>query len=302
MTTGMLLCASLGIGCQSTATMQRSSATPVAGISPACYETVEETGRWQSPYHLMSTPQLVRAERAADRPVGAVARAQKPEVLPPPSTGSDPLPGPGPAALAPAGPVAGPGVDASPELAGPPDVQLSLWQRCKKKMQAKWCGYAEEFIAPPLGHWAYEHGRTQVANGEAARMVLYHYDFEQCGARLTLRGRDQLAKMEEMLPQNFFPIVIERTPNMPGLAEARRLGVLQELSHGSFPVPPERVVIGPPLTPGLRGVEAEVINRSLMYNTRIGGAPLPPSQDVGVSNLYVPGGVGTGPAGGLLPQ
>ena len=49
------------------------------------------------------------------------------------------------------------------------------WRR--RKLQAKMFGYPEEFQPRPLGSALYDHGRTMVANGAAARLVLYRYDF-----------------------------------------------------------------------------------------------------------------------------
>jgi hypothetical protein len=95
-----------------------------------------------------------------------------------------------------------------------------------------------------------------VANGNASRAVFYHYDFEDGGAALNVRGRDKLAKLAYMLPSSFSPIVIERTPRTPGLDEQRRSLLVAELSTARFCVPAERVVIGPPIAEGLTGVEA----------------------------------------------
>src|SRR5260370_2618585 len=136
-------------------------------------------------------------------------------------------------------------------------------------------GYAEEFEAVPLGYDVHLSMRTQVVNGEAARMVLYHYDFVDKGSKLNLRGKDQLAKMAGMLDHNFFPIVIERTPTNPALAEARRLAVLNELAAGPFPVPPMRVVIGQPPATGLQGREAILIYQNLIRQTTTPAIPSP---------------------------
>jgi hypothetical protein len=94
-----------------------------------------------------------------------------------------------------------------------------------------------------------------VANGNAARMVFYNYDFLEGSNKLNIRGHDKLVKISRMLPTNFFPIVVERTPSNPELAEQRRAGLLAELVNSRFPVPPERVVIGPPIAAGLAGFE-----------------------------------------------
>jgi uncharacterized membrane protein YgcG len=156
------------------------------------------------------------------------------------------------------------------------------------KMQAKMWGYPEEFGAPPLGGTIHQHFRTMVANGEAARMVLYHYDFLGGRDALNLRGRDQLAKIAAMLGHNSFPIIIERTPENPALAEARRLAVLNVLAHNAIPVGPDRVVIGPAIATGMSGVEAELINQYFLFNLTSQATPLPPT------SITTTGGFGGG--------
>jgi hypothetical protein len=161
-------------------------------------------------------------------------------------------------------------------------------------------GYPEEFNEWPLGSALYAHGRTQVANGNAARMVLYRYDFVEGSPQLNLRGRDKLAKMARMLPISFAPLVIERTPATPGLDAQRRTAMLAELADSPFPIPPERVVIGPPIANGLTGVEAVTI-----YGNQLGALQQGSAANVGgfsgaqgfdASGLS--GGAGSGGAGG----
>jgi hypothetical protein len=114
----------------------------------------------------------------------------------------------------------------------------------------------------------YQNFKVQVANGDAARMALYQYDFVEGGDALNFHGKDKLARIAAMLPTNFCPIVIERLPCTPALAEARRIVVLNELAHGSFPVPGERVVVGAPIPAGLSGREGEIIYQNLLDQTR----------------------------------
>jgi hypothetical protein len=128
-------------------------------------------------------------------------------------------------------------------------------------------------VAPPLGASVYAHYYTHVANGEAARMVLYDYDFVPGGAALNCRGQDRLAQIQALMSHNCYPVVVERTSYCPPLADARRLAVLNELGHGPFPTPPERVVIGPPIAIGLQGVEAEIIYLNLLRQTLNRGLP-----------------------------
>lgn len=144
-------------------------------------------------------------------------------------------------------------------------------QRWHYHTQSVFWGFPSQFQRPPLGYFLRAHGETEVANGTAVRMTLYHYDFVDGSGALNLHGRDQLAKIAAMLPHNFFPIVIERTPGAPGLAESRRLAVLHELAAGPFPIPAERVVIGPSLGDDLRGVEAEIMNFNIMAQDQARG-------------------------------
>ena len=111
-----------------------------------------------------------------------------------------------------------------------------------------------------------------MANGNAARMVFYHYDFVEGTAQLNVRGRDKLVKVAQLLPATFLPVVIERTPSTPGLDEQRRAVLLAELSGSRFPIPPERVVIGPPIAAGLTGYEAIFVYGNQLGALQSGGA------------------------------
>jgi hypothetical protein len=141
-------------------------------------------------------------------------------------------------------------------------------QEFNQRMQECFIGYPGEFAAPPLGAAVDANFRIQVANAEVARTILYHYDFADCSTLLNYRGKEHLGKIIGLLPTNFCPLVIEATPQTPGLDEARRIMVIKELAAFSFPVPPERVVIGTPLTPGLSGREADRIYQNLLNQTQ----------------------------------
>lgn len=130
----------------------------------------------------------------------------------------------------------------------------------KRHLQETFLGYPEEFNEWPLGWALYSHGRTEVANGEAARLIFNHYDFVGDTAELNTRGRDKLTSISAQLNATFAPVIIERNQTVPGLDERRKLSVLNLLAQGPFPVPAERVVIGPAIAPGLRGQEAERVN------------------------------------------
>ena len=123
---------------------------------------------------------------------------------------------------------------------------------------------------PPLGFFMYAAVNTQIANGEAARMVLYHYDFIQANDQLNARGAARLNKIAQLLPQNPFPVVIQQSLENRVLDEARRRTVLRELAKKPFPVAEQRVVIGEPPARGLDGVDAEAIHENLLEQMKSG--------------------------------
>jgi hypothetical protein len=139
-------------------------------------------------------------------------------------------------------------------------------------LQDHFIGYAEEFNEWPLGQAAYAAARPQVANGLAARMVFYHYDFIEGTSQLNVRGRDKLAMVANVLPTTFYPVVVERTPKEPGLDTSRRSTIVAALAKGSFPLPAERVVIGPRIANGMTGVESLLIYGDQLQNLASGGA------------------------------
>jgi hypothetical protein len=188
-----------------------------------------------------------------------------PPVVAPPGLGPgdpDMAPGPGPSGADPLWGTGGP--CAAPGGAGPATPRRRSLMRW---LQECFLGFPDQFEAAPLGQSVYRHYAAHVANGTAVRMALYQYDFVAGCPALNQRGKDQLVKIAAMLARTDFPLVIERTPWEPALAEARRLTVLQELAGCPFPVPPERVVIGPPPGIGLSGVEAERVYRNLLDQT-----------------------------------
>jgi hypothetical protein len=103
-------------------------------------------------------------------------------------------------------------------------------------------------------------------------MVFYRYDFEDGSAKLNVRGRDKLLKVAALLPTTFYPVVIERTPTDPGLAEQRRSLLLAELSGSRIPIPPERILVGPPIAAGMAGVESIFIYGNQLGSLGAAGA------------------------------
>ena len=130
---------------------------------------------------------------------------------------------------------------------------------CKRHLQEHFLGYLEEFNEWPLGSALYALERTQVSNSRTAQQTFYDFDFVGDSATLNLKGRQKMARVATELPRSFTPILIEQTARYPGLAELRRQTMLAELSQGPFPVPPERIIVCPPISTGLSGPEATVL-------------------------------------------
>jgi hypothetical protein len=278
------------------ASAQQAPAAPAALLSP-------EAAKGSGPILTSYRPVGAAAANAAPppRPGGQLPPPML-EIVPAPGAAPAP-PAPGVPLLVPAQPPPGhevpggvpggalpPGVHEGPlppGAAGPgPATPRSFGERFCYWLQDCFLGFPEFFHEPPLGHSVYAHYKTHVANGDAARMVLYRYDFlDGCGG-LNPRGKERLAEIAAMLPKNFCPVVIEPGCE-PGLDQARRMAVLTELGQCPFPIPPQRVVVGKPLAYGMSGPEAAYIYQNLLLQTQRQG---------------VVGGLGGGSIGGTVGQ
>lgn len=130
---------------------------------------------------------------------------------------------------------------------------------------------------PPFGVANQATMHAQIARGEAARMVLYRYDFEPGQAQLTSRGMRQLQKIAELLPRNPFPLLIQPSGQGATLDQKRHATVLGMLAGMPFPVPDQRVVIAHPSTRGLDGLDAELIHENLLQLTSGGSGGATPA-------------------------
>ena len=104
-----------------------------------------------------------------------------------------------------------------------------------------------------------------------------------------------------MVGRTPFPVIVERTPHAPDLAEKRRRAVLGELTALSGTVPADRVLVGRPLATPLQGVEAELVYQNLLRLTESYGTT--PSTGVrggtgGATGGGTAGGAGTGSSTG----
>lgn len=144
-----------------------------------------------------------------------------------------------------------------------------------RRTQGRMLGYPEEFEPKPLGESFHAFGRVMVANGAEARMALYDYDFEPNSPELNARGRDQLSRIAPQLAVSPFALIVERTAADPGLAASRREAVLAEFAAASFPIDPNRVLVGAPMSSGMSGVNAQIVGANAINRVQQAGPPIP---------------------------
>ncbi len=117
-------------------------------------------------------------------------------------------------------------------------------------------GDPDLFAEPPFGSSLNGTFAVMRAKAEPHVYTLYRSDFLVDTSSLTPVGIGRMDRINRTLRGWCGPVIIEPTPDKPGLAEARRDAVLAVLQQGGNPVGPERVVIGPPVAPGLLGTDA----------------------------------------------
>jgi hypothetical protein len=128
----------------------------------------------------------------------------------------------------------------------------------------------------------------QVVKGEAARMVLYHYDFVQgigegdLRTELNARGSRQLRKIARMMQYNAAPLVIEPS-SQPELDQERRAAVIEDLARLGADASSERVIIAYPEAIGMSGSEALDTYSNQRSNLQ-GGAELSGDVDTSVDS------------------
>ncbi|MFO0953971.1 MAG: hypothetical protein U0835_23005 [Isosphaeraceae bacterium] len=139
-------------------------------------------------------------------------------------------------------------------------------------LQDNWIGYPEEFIEPPLGFYIRDNFRVMKAKADPHRFTLYRSDFLAGTNRLSPNGASRLNIMIPRLRSYPGPVLIEWSPDQPGLGESRREAVVAMLQSVGAPVIPDRVILGPSPYPGLNGTEANN-NYNAMIN-RLQQAPM----------------------------
>jgi hypothetical protein len=211
-----------------------------------------------------------------------VSAAGGQEPGPPPAVAPPPIVAPLPV------PPTGPSPRANQPTRGP--IRRSL-RHTWSFLQDNFVGYPQEFAEPPPGYYNAEIFSVMKSKANPHRFTLYRSDFLPGTDRLSPSGASRFNQMTTRLNGWPGPVLVEWSPDEPGLAEARRTAVLAMLQGTGRPVIPERVVIGPSPYPGLLGTNAA--NNYVIMITRDVAAPaqysLTPSSG---------GGFGAGSGGG----
>ncbi len=144
-------------------------------------------------------------------------------------------------------------------------------------------GDPDLFAEPPLGAYLVATNAVMLAKAEPHRFTLYRSDFLVDSTELSPSGAYRIGRIAAGLRCWLGPVIVEPTPDRPGLAEARRAAVIGLLAQAGGLVGPERVVIGPGVSAGLLGTEAA--NNSTVMTGRAQAAaaayPLPPAPSPG---------------------
>lgn len=154
----------------------------------------------------------------------------------------------------------------APVAAGAPrpgEVICETGGPIRRKLRHTWnvlqdnlVGYPQEFVEPPPGFFLAENFGLMKAKANPHKFTLYRTDFLPGTNRLTPIGASRFNLMATRLREWPGAVMIEWSPDEPGLAEARRAAVLAMLQGGGLPIIPERVVVGPSPYPGLPGTDA----------------------------------------------
>jgi hypothetical protein len=155
-----------------------------------------------------------------------------------------------------------------------------LFHHSAHTLQDKFVGYPDTFKEPPLGSFVNEQFAVQVAKADPHRFTLYRTDFLPGTNQFSPIGASRFNIMLPRISSWPGPITVEWTPDLPGLAESRRLAVLATLQRLGRPIVAERVTIGPSPYPGMMGVEASNNYTNTIMRTQNAATTfaLPPSE------------------------
>lgn len=167
----------------------------------------------------------------------------------------------------------------------------------KKRFFDTFVGRPDMFYEPPPGYFARNTFGIMKAKADPHRFTLYRTDFLPGTNRLSPNGATRFNLIASRLPGWLGPVVIEWSPDEPGLAEARRDAVLATLATAGQSVIPERVIISPSPYPGTLGTDAANYYNVMINRDQAAPAafPLTPASQAGFAQTI--GGSGGGGGG-----
>ena len=157
-----------------------------------------------------------------------------------------------------------------------------------RALQDNFIGYPEEFVEPAVGFYVRENYTVMKAKADPHRFTLYKSDFLAGTSKFSPTGASRFNVMAGRLRGWPGPVMIEWSPDEPGLAESRRQAVVALLQNSGAAVIPERVVIGPSPYPGMLGTDAG--NNYGILIIRNQGAPTSYSVSPTASASFTSGG------------
>ena len=162
-------------------------------------------------------------------------------------------------------------VASAPVVVGPTPVAP---EPAGQRLHDHYIGRHDMFYEPPPGYFVRNTMGVMKAKADPHRFTLYRTDFLPGTCQLSPLGAMRFNLMASRLPGWLGPLMIEWSPDEPGMAEKRREAVLATLAASGQPVIPERVIIGPMMYPGTLGTDG-----ANYYNVMI-------TRDVGAASSY----------------
>lgn len=119
-------------------------------------------------------------------------------------------------------------------------------------------------IPQPVGTFTRRDYAKQTEKGAADAFVIYYNEWLDGQTVLGPFGADHLVRIVSCVGSTSYPVVIQKDPDQPRLAEERRRVVINELLRAGVVDAAARVVVDRPAAEGLFGVEAERIYPQLI--------------------------------------
>ncbi len=117
-------------------------------------------------------------------------------------------------------------------------------------------GYPDLFYEPPAGYFVHNYYKAMSAKADPHRFTIYRTDFLPGTNLFSPVGATRFNLMASRLSRWPGAILIEWSPDEPGLAETRRAAVVSLFKRAKLPITPDRVVIAPSPFPGGLGTVA----------------------------------------------